>query len=223
MDNEISWKVKYDELGKENNMLRRWKMEATELLTKINSYAHKHLEIKLGQCAVDLVISMAKERDELKERCEKMEAALKAIKYKSLVVGQPGCKWGDTNHDSMSVAAGFNDALTECVRIADKALAWTGGHNTPGKGATLHEGINEKEGEGGLHPTFNLSTDEKKMLLSKKIDTRIKEAGVQRQEFAELMGVQSSTITKWLSGENNFETDTLFEIERQLNIKLFNL
>ncbi len=74
------WKVKYDELKKEADQLRRWKMKAVELLTKINSYAHKHLEIKLGQCAVDLVISMAKERDELKERCEKMEAALEWIK-----------------------------------------------------------------------------------------------------------------------------------------------
>lgn len=70
------WKVKYDELKKEADQLRRWKMEATELLTKINSYAHKHLEIKLGQCAVDLVIGMAKERDELKERSDKMEPAL---------------------------------------------------------------------------------------------------------------------------------------------------
>jgi ribosome-binding protein aMBF1 (putative translation factor) len=85
------------------------------------------------------------------------------------------------------------------------------------------EGINETEGEDEAQPTFNLSTEEKKKHLAKKIEARIKEAGLQRQEFADLMGVQPSTITRWLSGEHNFETNTLFEIERQLNIKLFNL
>lgn len=46
--------------------LRRWKMEAAELLTKVNSYAHKHLEIKLGECAVDFVIDRCKELDRIK-------------------------------------------------------------------------------------------------------------------------------------------------------------
>lgn len=73
---ENDWKVKYDELEKENSALRKWKIEAVELLTKIHSYAHKHLEVKLGECSVDLVISMAKERDELKERGQKLADAL---------------------------------------------------------------------------------------------------------------------------------------------------
>jgi hypothetical protein len=68
-----------NELVQENERLKRWKMEAAELLTKINSYAHKHLEIKLGECAVEFVINRAKERDELKERCDKTEAALKEL------------------------------------------------------------------------------------------------------------------------------------------------
>lgn len=46
--------------------LRRWKMEAAELLTKINSYAHKHLEMKLGECAVEFVIDRCKELDRIK-------------------------------------------------------------------------------------------------------------------------------------------------------------
>lgn len=71
--------------------------------------------------------------------------------------------------------------------------------------------------------SIHLSTEEKKKLLAKKVENRIKEAGLQRQEFADLMGVQPSTVTKWLSGEHNFEINTLFEIEKQLNISLFNL
>lgn len=50
----------------ELKQLRRWKMEAAELLTKINSYAHKHLEMKLGECAVDFVIDRCKELDRIK-------------------------------------------------------------------------------------------------------------------------------------------------------------
>lgn len=69
----------------------------------------------------------------------------------------------------------------------------------------------------------NLRTEEKKMLLAQKIESRMKEAGLQRQEFADLMGTQPSTITRWLSGEHNFQIDTLFEIEKQLNISLFKL
>lgn len=81
-----------------------------------------------------------------------------------------------------------------------------------------------KEGEKpGESATYNLTTDEKKKLLCGKIEGRMKEAGLNRQKFADLMGAQPSTITRWLSGEHNFEINTLFEIEKQLNISLFNL
>jgi hypothetical protein len=87
-----------NELVQENEQLRRWKMEAAELLTKINSYAHKHLEIKLGQCAVEFTIARAKERDALKERCDKMEQLLKYAR--------------DTTHIE-SFAKRINEALKE--------------------------------------------------------------------------------------------------------------
>jgi hypothetical protein len=67
------------ELEAEIKDLRRWKMEAAEVLTKIHSYAHKHLEIKLGQSIVDFVINQAKERDELKEKGQKMADAMEWI------------------------------------------------------------------------------------------------------------------------------------------------
>lgn len=69
-----AYATKLHEVQQENEQLGRWKMEAAELLTKINSYAHKHLEIKLGQCAIEFVIAQAKERDELKQENEKMKA-----------------------------------------------------------------------------------------------------------------------------------------------------
>lgn len=52
-------------LAEENAQLKRWKMEAVELLTPINAYVHKHIEKSLGQSCVKLVL----------ERCEQYEAA----------------------------------------------------------------------------------------------------------------------------------------------------
>src|SRR6266536_1594246 len=49
--------------------LKRWKMEAAELLTPINAYVHKHIEASLGQCSVKLVL----------ERCKQFEQAEKVI------------------------------------------------------------------------------------------------------------------------------------------------
>lgn len=77
----VEWKVKYDELKAENEQLRRWKAEALMLLSLVDAYADKHPEIKLGQGKVEFTIARAKERDTLKERCEKMEAALKWALY----------------------------------------------------------------------------------------------------------------------------------------------
>lgn len=68
-----AYATKLHQVEKENEQLRGWKMEAAELLTKIHSYAHKHLEIKLGQCTVEFVIGRAKERDELKEENAKLK------------------------------------------------------------------------------------------------------------------------------------------------------
>lgn len=80
-----------------------------------------------------------------------------------------------------------------------------------------------KDGGKEVGDEASLSAEEKKKLLAGKIESRIKERGLQRQQFAELMKVQPSSVTKWLSGEHNFEIHTLFEIEKQLNINLFNL
>lgn len=68
-----AYATKLHKVEQENAQLRRWKMEAAELLTKIHSYAHKHLEIKLGESTVDFVIAMAKERDDLKRQNDKLK------------------------------------------------------------------------------------------------------------------------------------------------------
>jgi|SRR6478609_1592747 len=50
--------------------LKRWKAEASELLAQIHSYAHKNMEVKLGQCNVKAVI----------ERCRQFEQAQRVFK-----------------------------------------------------------------------------------------------------------------------------------------------
>ena len=61
---------------------------------------------------------------------------------------------------------------------------------------------------------------QKGQLLSKKIETAMKQKKYNRQQFANIMGVQPSIITRWLSGGHNFTVETLFDIEEQLDIQL---
>jgi ribosome-binding protein aMBF1 (putative translation factor) len=62
----------------------------------------------------------------------------------------------------------------------------------------------------------------KRMLLAARIDDKIRERGLSNQESAYMMmmGKKPSEISKWLSGTHNFTTETLWEIERVLNIQL---
>jgi len=61
---------------------------------------------------------------------------------------------------------------------------------------------------------------EKRMLLSAKIDDALKAKGWKKKDLADALSKQPSEITKWLSGTHNFTTDTLWDIERVLNIEL---
>lgn len=63
----------------------------------------------------------------------------------------------------------------------------------------------------------------KGQLLSKKIETAMKLKNYNRQQFAGIMGVQPSIITRWLSGGHNFTVETLFEIEEQLDVQLISI
>jgi transcriptional regulator with XRE-family HTH domain len=64
---------------------------------------------------------------------------------------------------------------------------------------------------------------EKRMLLAAKIEDAMKAKGLNKSQFAELMGKNNSVITKWLSGTHNFTSDTLFDIGRILGVKLINI
>lgn len=60
----------------------------------------------------------------------------------------------------------------------------------------------------------------KSMQLAAQIEDAMIKRGFNKSSFAQLMGVQPSVVTKWLSGLHNFTVDTLFEIEHKLHINL---
>lgn len=64
---------------------------------------------------------------------------------------------------------------------------------------------------------------DKRMQLAARIYDGITAKGWNKSKFAEAMKKRPSEITKWLSGTHNFETDTLFDIEKILGIRLVNL
>ena len=63
----------------------------------------------------------------------------------------------------------------------------------------------------------------KRMLLAARIDKGIKAKGWKKKDLAEALNKRRSEITRWLSGTHNFNSDTLFDIERVLNIGLVTL
>jgi transcriptional regulator with XRE-family HTH domain len=60
----------------------------------------------------------------------------------------------------------------------------------------------------------------RRMSLAARIDDVLQSRGLTNQEFAFMMGKKPSEISRWLSGTHNFTTETLWEIERVLNIQL---
>lgn len=79
----------------------------------------------------------------------------------------------------------------------------------------LEEILNE------ISPTDQRKT-ENKMLLAARIMDAIKAKGWGKSQFAEVIGVKPSVVTKWVSGTHNFTIDTLSEIEMVLDVKLLN-
>ena len=71
----------------------------------------------------------------------------------------------------------------------------------------------------GISPE-ELERTKKRMLLAVRIDDAITEKGWKKKDFAKALDKTPSEITKWLSGTHNFTLDTLFDIERVLNIRL---
>lgn len=64
--------TKLHQVEQENAHLKRWKMEATELLTPIHAYVHKNMEVSLGQCNVKLVLDRCKQYETARTLLEKV-------------------------------------------------------------------------------------------------------------------------------------------------------
>lgn len=59
-----------------------------------------------------------------------------------------------------------------------------------------------------------------KMQLAAKIQDAIESKGWSQKEFAAVMGQNESIICRWLSGTHNFTTETLLDIQEELDICL---
>lgn len=62
-----------------------------------------------------------------------------------------------------------------------------------------------------------------KMLLALRIKEAMSKVGITNTALAVKLGKNKSVITKWLSGTHNFTSETLFEIQEVLGIKLIEL
>ena len=60
------------------------------------------------------------------------------------------------------------------------------------------------------------------MLLAMKIEAVMHEERLTQKQLAKKMGKTESEISDWLSGNRNFTSDTLMDIELALNINLLN-
>ena len=64
---------------------------------------------------------------------------------------------------------------------------------------------------------------QKRLMLAVKIDEAMRRKGYNQRQFAKLMGKSTTVISEWLSGERNFTSDTLVDIEEALGIQLLDV
>ena len=60
-----------------------------------------------------------------------------------------------------------------------------------------------------------------RMVLAVRIADTMLEKGISKKALAAKLGQHPSAVTKWLSGQHNFTTDTLTDIGRALDISFF--
>ena len=65
--------------------------------------------------------------------------------------------------------------------------------------------------------------DDRHKLVAGKIKSALKDQGIGNKEFAQMMDVQPSSVTKWLKGNHNFTVKTIWDIEWVLGIRLIKL
>lgn len=85
-------------------------------------------------------------------------------------------------------------------------------HEAKGALAELLANIDEKE----------FARTRKRMMLAAKIGEAMKRRGLNQTQFAQMMGKSRTVISEWLSGDRNFTSDTLTDIEEALGIQLLN-
>jgi transcriptional regulator with XRE-family HTH domain len=62
--------------------------------------------------------------------------------------------------------------------------------------------------------------NDRRMGLAMKIAETLRARGLTNQEFAFMMGKKPSEVSRWLSGTHNFTTETLWQMERVLNVQI---
>ncbi len=61
---------------------------------------------------------------------------------------------------------------------------------------------------------------DRRMGLAVKIAGTLRARGLTNQEFAFMMEKKPSEVSRWLSGTHNFTTETLWQMERVLNVQI---
>lgn len=64
---------------------------------------------------------------------------------------------------------------------------------------------------------------EKNLALTEKINSILKERGIQKGQFAESLGKRPSEISKWLSGTHNLTLKSITKMESVLGVDLINI
>lgn len=61
------------------------------------------------------------------------------------------------------------------------------------------------------------------MRIAQAIEDVISSKGMSRKDFSDIIGVQPSVVTKWLSGYHNFTLITLCKIEATLETQIIHI
>jgi len=64
---------------------------------------------------------------------------------------------------------------------------------------------------------------EKNLALIDKINSILNEQGIQKSQFAEMLGKRPSEITKWLSGTHNLTLKSISKMETVLGVELMSI
>ncbi|MCX7548343.1 helix-turn-helix transcriptional regulator [Xanthomarina sp. F1114] len=64
---------------------------------------------------------------------------------------------------------------------------------------------------------------ERNLAITEKVCAVLKERGIKKKQFAEMLGKKPSEISKWLSGLHNLTLKSITKMEEVLDINLINI